>query len=203
MVRVKTAKRHRTGRTPRTPALAGRLVEIVRDDGGPRSPRRPDCSLRCPGSPPSSRHSAAPPSCRAWMPGSRTRAEARQANIGRMPMVRVKTEPALVLRRCTAPRRRTIAWHDAMPSTSGRRPAKRKRQDAVFVVKTSTVFVVKTSAVFVVKTSAVFVVHQSGGGASVSKWARRIAEKSVPEPSAYRRRAESGAVWPSRRTSAR
>ena len=110
-------------------------------------------------------------------------------------MVRVKTEPALVLRRCTAPRRRTIAWHDAMPSTSGRRPAKRKRQDAVFVVKTSTVFVVKTSAVFVV--------HQSGGGASVSKWARRIAEKSVPEPSAYRRRAESGAVWPSRRTSAR
>ena len=50
-------------------------------------------------------------------------------------MVRVKTEPALVLRRCTAPRRRTIAWHDAMPSTSGRRPAKRKRQDAVFVVK--------------------------------------------------------------------
>ena len=80
----------RRGRAPRTPALAGRLVEIVRDDGEPRSPRRPDCSLRCPGSPPSSRHSAAPPSCRAWMPGSRTRAEARQANIGRMPMVRVK-----------------------------------------------------------------------------------------------------------------
>jgi len=71
------------------------------------------------------------------------RAEARQANIGRMPMVRVKT-------------------------------------DAVF-----------------------FVNQFGGGGASVSKWARTIAERSVPEPSAYRRRAESGAVWPSRRTSAR
>ena len=153
---------------------------------------------------PTAMHRAAPPKdCMARCHAEHQRAEARQANIGRMPMVRVKTEPALVLRRCTAPRRRTIAWHDAMPSTSGRRPAKRKRQDAVFVVKTSTVFVVKTSAVFVVKTSAVFVVHQSGGGASVSKWARRIAEKSVPEPSAYRRRAESGAVWPSRRTSAR
>jgi len=50
-------RRNRTGRTPRTPAFAGRLVEILRDDGEPRSPRRPDCSLRYPGSPPSSRHS--------------------------------------------------------------------------------------------------------------------------------------------------
>ena len=30
--------------------------------------------------------------CWAWMPGSRTRADARQANIGRMPMVRVKPD---------------------------------------------------------------------------------------------------------------
>ena len=105
------AERSRTGQTPRTPAFAGRLVEILRDDGEPRSPRRPDCSLRYPGSPPSSRHSAAPPSCRAWMPGSRTRAEARQANIGRMPMVRVKPfAKAIWRRRCDRP-----PWPGAAP----------------------------------------------------------------------------------------
>jgi len=51
--------------------------------------------------------------CWAWMPGSRTRAEARQANIGRMPMVRVETEPALVLR-CWKPTQGRL--HDRMPA---------------------------------------------------------------------------------------
>ena len=104
------ARRNCAGQTPRTPALAGRLVEIVRDDGEPRSPRRPDCSLRCPGSLPSSCHSAA-----------------SQCSIA-------------VQHHSAASQRSTPQLHgmDAMRSISGRRPAKTKRQDVVFVVNTDT-----------------------------------------------------------------
>ena len=38
----------------------------------------------------------------------------------------------------------SAAWQDAMLSISGRRPAKKKQQDAVFFVKTDAVFFVET-----------------------------------------------------------
>ena len=129
MVRVKTAKRCRNGQTPRTPALAGRLVEIGRDSGEPRSPRRPDCSLRYPGSPPSSYGDGRPrkEDCMARCQCFALRQTARHRR-GRQKSPRGGRGGRALVERPPIPGYLThsAAGHGCPARARGRRPAKRK-----------------------------------------------------------------------------